>query len=291
MLVIVTVTLAYSQPQQHVINMELKFFLTLSNKLVSVNDLYKAKLGYRAGRPYPVVYKNPRAVKLSNEMRDQMRALIIQPELLDWLKKTKQFTLYLHAVFKTGMNSRDASNIVKLAEDELVKYIKYDLGVDDYDDSLHIKVISEKSVLPKAAHEFLGVCLGDYVQNVRFDSINRPEKIWVSKDQILTFPPLPKRKKKGEKYYEIVGKDDADTLVYVIEDEKDLDRLSTISVIQDVESVNTLRKYNFIYIAVLNNSIPGISEFIDTINKYSYSGIKAECLNSKDEIINWIKSF
>lgn len=273
--------------------MELKFFLTLNNKLVSVNDLYKAKIGYSAGRPYPVIYKNPRAVRLSNEMRDQMRAVTVSVEQLNWLKKTKQFTLYLHAVFKTGVNSRDASNIVKLAEDQLVKYIKDDLGVNDYDDSMHIKVISEKSVLPKATHEFLGVCLSDYVQNIRFDSINRPEKIWVSKDQMISFPPIPKRKKKDMKYYELSSKEDADTLVYVIEDEKDLDRLATINIIQDVDAVSLLRKYNFIYIAVLNRDIPGISDFVSTINEYTtdYSGIKADYLTSKDEIIDWIKSF
>lgn len=273
--------------------MELKFFLTLNNKLVSVNDLYKAKIGYNYGRPYPVIYKNPRAVKLSNEMRDQMRALTISIDQLNWLKSTKQFTLYLHAVFKTGVNSRDASNIVKLAEDQLVKYIKEDLGVEDYDDSMHIKVISEKSVLPKATHEFLGVCLSDYVQNIRFDSVNRPEKIWVNKEQILTYPPIPKRKKKGEKYYELVEKEDADTLVYVIETEEDLNRLNTVNIIQDVEAVNLLRKYNFIYIAVLNSEIPGVSDFVNTINEYTnkYSGIKADYLNSKEEINNWIKSF
>lgn len=273
--------------------MELKFFLTLNNKLVSVNDLYKAKIGYSAGRPYPVIYKNPRAVRLSNEMRDQMRAVTVSVEQLEWLKKTKQFTLYLHAVFKTGVNSRDASNIVKLAEDQLVKYIKDDLGVDDYDDSMHIKVISEKSVLPKATHEFLGVCLSDYVQNIRFDSINRPEKIWVSKSQFLEFPPIPKRKKKNEKYYEIVNKEDADTLVYVIENEDDLNRTSIINIIQDLESVNILRKYNFIYIAILNSNISGISDFIKTVDEYNkqYSGIKSEVISSKDEIINWIKSY
>lgn len=273
--------------------MELKFFLTLNNKLVSVNDLYKAKVGYSAGRPYPVIYKNPKAVRLSTEMRDQMRALTLSADQLNWLKTTKQFTLYLHAVFKTGVNSRDASNIVKLAEDELVKYIKNDLGVEDYDDSMHIKVISEKSVLPKATHEFLGVCLSDYVQNIRFDSVNRPEKIWINKDQIITFPPIPKRRKKDVKYYELVDKDSADTLIYVIENEDDLNRLNTINIIQDVESVNLLRKYNFIYIAILNRDIPGINEFKATIDEYTshYSGIKSEYLNSNNEIENWIKSF
>lgn len=271
--------------------MELKFFLTLNNKLVSVNDLYKAKIGYSAGRPYPVVYKNPRAVSLSNEMRDQMRALTISADQLNWLKTTKQFTLYLHAVFKTGVKSRDASNIVKLAEDELVKYIKNDLGIEDYDDSMHIKVISEKSVLPKATHEFLGVCLSDYVQNIRFDSVNHPEKIWINKDQILTFPPIPKRKKKDVKYYEIVDKDSADTLIYVIKDESDLDRLKVVDMIRDVESVNLLRKYNFIYIAILDHNIPGIDDFKTAIDEYTYSGIKSEYLNSINEIEDWIKSF
>ena len=271
--------------------MELKFFLTLNNKLVSVNDLYKAKIGYSAGRPYPVVYKNPRAVSLSNEMRDQMRALTISVDQLNWLKTTKQFTLYLHAVFKTGVKSRDASNIVKLAEDELVKYIKNDLGIEDYDDSMHIKVISEKSVLPKATHEFLGVCLSDYVQNIRFDSVNYPEKIWINKDQILTFPPIPKRKKKDVKYYEIVDKDSADTLIYVIENESDLDRLKVVDMIRDVESVNLLRKYNFIYIAILDRNIPGIDDFKTAIDEYTYSGIKSEYLNSISEIEDWIKSF
>ena len=267
--------------------MELKFFLTLNNKLVSVNDLYKAKIGYSAGRPYPVIYKNPRAVKLSNEMREQMRAMTISGEQLNWLKSNKQYTLYLHAVFKTGVNSRDASNIVKLAEDQLVKYIKEDLGVEDYDDSLHIKVISEKSVLPKAKHEFLGVCLSDYVQNIRFDSINKPEKIWVNKENIFDLPPVPKRKRKDKTYHEVVDdKNNADTLVYVIENADDLTPDKLINITQDVEAVNLLRKYNFIYIAILDGNLPGAADLANAINEYTkkYSGIRVGYVKDRESI-------
>lgn len=275
--------------------MELKFFLTLNNKLISVNDLYKARIGYNFGRPYPILYKNPKAVKLSEEMREQMRALTptLSKELIDWLRETKQFTLYLHAVFRRGIGSRDASNIVKLAEDQLVKYIKEDLGISDYDDSMHIKVTSEKSILPNSKHEFLGVYLTDYVNSVRFDKIAKPEKIWFNYENIIEFPPLPKRKKKDVTYFQNVPKNEADTLIYVIKSKKDLSWTKIIELMRDVEAINMLRKHDFLYVAILNKDIEGIDEFVNTINEYTtkYSGIKAEYINEIEDVNNFLKSF
>lgn len=276
---------------------ELKFFLTLNNKLVSVNDLYKTRIGYKCGHPYPIVYKNPKAVKLGNEMREQMRALELSPEQRLWLTNNKKFTLYLHAVFKTGMKSRDASNIIKLAEDQLVEYIKNDVGVEDYDDSLHIKVISEKSILPKAKHEFLGVCLSPYVQNVRFDQISKPEKIWINSDTYdLGLPPIPKRRKKAEIYKEIVkDKSEADTLIYIV-NKSTVNSSTLIDIIQDLDLIILARRYTYAFIGIEEDcfSVPEkelLNQYISNAKEYyKYSGIKIEYIKDNSNITNWLNS-
>lgn len=272
--------------------MDLKFFLTLNNKLISVNDLYKAKIGYKYNHPYPILYKNPKAVKLAEEMREQMRALTLTDEQKGWLYNTKQFTLYLSPIFKVGEASRDASNIIKLAEDELVKYIKYDLGIDKYDDALHKKVVVEKAVFPGSKHEFLGVCLSDYTNSVRFDEIERPEKIWINYDKEIEFASIPKRKKKGVVYLEQTEKEDANTLVYLIKSKNDISSTNLMKLIRDADAVCMTRRYKFLYIAILDKNIEGANEFVNFIKEYSqeYSGIKAEFID-KNNIITRLENY
>lgn len=178
---------------------EIKVLITLSDKIISVNDLYKAKVGYKAGRPYPIMYKNDKAKKMEEEIRDQCRAVDFT-EHLGWLRTTKGFDLNIQFIFKTNIGKRDCSNACKCAEDCWVRFVKEDLGIENYDDAKHNRVILSKSIIPKADHEYICLQLTPSTFNTRFDQIEKVEKIFLggtcaeSKWREELQPELQKRK-------------------------------------------------------------------------------------------------
>lgn len=157
-------------------NNELMFVLSLRNKIVSVNDLYKARIGYKGGRPYPVIYKSERAKNLSREIREQLRALDIS-EHKEWLSNTKKINLTIQFVFKTGIGKRDTSNQCKLIEDQIVQFLKHEGGIEEYDDVRHIEVHLYKSIIPKSQEEYVCVRLSPSYFDTRFDRVEEPEKV------------------------------------------------------------------------------------------------------------------
>lgn len=156
---------------------EIKFFLSLRNKIVSVNDLYKAKVGYKGGNPYPIIYRNPKAVKLEQEIKDQLRGIDFNTQA-PWIKETKSFNLLLQFVFKENIGKRDTSNQCKLIEDVIVSYFKEELEYN-YDDSMHTEIHLYKSIIPKATDEYVCVSLSPSKFNTRFDVTEKPERIFL----------------------------------------------------------------------------------------------------------------
>lgn len=157
---------------------ELKFLLTVSEKVVSVNSLYQAGLKYVAGKPRPYIYKNPKAIKLENEIMDQLRALDLS-DYINWLRDTKQFTITISFVIKTNITRRDVQNMDKQIIDIITKYIKEDLGVDKFDDSLFTSVHFYKSVIPKASKEYCCIQIVESTDQIRFDQEDKPKRIFL----------------------------------------------------------------------------------------------------------------
>ena len=112
----------------------LNLVLTVSSKLISVNELYKAKIITKGGRTYPTLYKNPKAVKVSEEIRNQLLSVDFS-KYIKWLSKTKKYFITINFVLKSGISQRDCANFEKIMCDDLVKFIKNDLGITHFDDS------------------------------------------------------------------------------------------------------------------------------------------------------------
>ena len=90
----------------------LNLVLTIGGKIVSVNDLYKAKLTYVKGRPVPSIYKNPKAKKVSEEIYKQLGHVDFSP-WIDWLKSTKNYKISINFIVKSGITRRDTENLGK----------------------------------------------------------------------------------------------------------------------------------------------------------------------------------
>lgn len=157
---------------------EMKILLTIPEKLVSVNDLYKAKIAYKAGRPYPVLYKNPKSVQNGNVIMDQLRALDLKG-YTPWLNKTKKYEILINFILKTGVYRRDVSNLDKDVIDYITSFIKNDLGVDHFDDSEIFHCSFTKSICPGAKKEMICFILRESFMEERIDVIEKPTRLYL----------------------------------------------------------------------------------------------------------------
>lgn len=276
---------------------EIKVLITLKSKFVSVNSLYNCRISYIAGRPRAVMYKNPEANRVEEEVKDQLRAVDFS-EYLDWLKNTKQFELNLKFILKKSASHKDSSNLIKNIEDIWTRFVKNDLGIEGYDDSMHIKVTAEKSYIPDASNEYVLLVLKESKANLRYDIDPKPEKIWISGmelDEITNLlPELPKRLKKREHYLFASDYDGSDTKVYIL----DIQTISSLDIAKIYKDVlmTSFNGYGFVIIGLLgeesdwkdNNLIRWL---LDEINEYktSYNGIRLNYIKTKPEIYELIK--
>lgn len=184
---------------------ELKFFLTVT-KVISVNDLYKAGLKYVGGKPKPYIYKNPKADRMALEITEQLRAIDFS-DYLDWLRNTKQFTITISFVLKSNITRKDVQNLDKSVIDIITKFIKEDLGISKFDDSLFTSVHFYKSIIPKASKEYCCVQIVESKDKLIVDSSEAPKKFFLGgtvagdnwrKDLI------PKLEEKGLEYFDPV---------------------------------------------------------------------------------------
>lgn len=157
---------------------EMKILLTIPEKLVSVNDLYKAKIAYKAGRPYPVLYKNPKSIQNGNVIMDQLRALDLK-KYIPWLSKTKKYEILINFVLKTGVYRRDVSNLDKDVIDYITSFIKNDLGVEHFDDSEIFHCSFTKSICPGAKKEMICFILRESFMEERIDIIEKPSRLYL----------------------------------------------------------------------------------------------------------------
>lgn len=158
---------------------ELRILLTIPEKLVSVNDLYKAKIAYKAGRPYPVLYKNPKAVQNGNVIKDQLRALDLK-KYIPWLNKTKKYEILMNFILKSGVYRRDTANLDKEIIDDITRYIKDDLGIEHFDDSEIFECSFSKSICPGAKKEMVCFILRESFVEERIDVIDKPKRVYLS---------------------------------------------------------------------------------------------------------------
>lgn len=157
---------------------ELKLLVQIKNRFVSVNSLYKSRIIYKGGKPVPSTYKNPKAVQIEREIREQLRDVDFS-DYLEWFRNTPGFKLQIQFVFKRNITNSDTSNYVKSLEDILTRFIKEDLGIENYDDSRHIEVYSVKSIIPKSKHEYACISLSESKFNMRLDKEDKPKRFFL----------------------------------------------------------------------------------------------------------------
>lgn len=278
---------------------QLNFVLATDSKIVSINSLYGAKIGYKAGRPFPQLYRSQAAMRFEREVRDQLLALRLDQEWVEWFKTTKHFSMTVNFILRTGISRRDVSNCDKALIDTITRFIKFDLGCEDFDDSLFSDVHFYKSTIPQGSKEYCCVQITESTHEMRFDIIPKPERLWFWEGSNLRpdLPKVPKRKKKGVSYVEEVEtRDLANTFIYYLEPNTNITP-EFLFKLSEEKTIILRNGTGFLYLGVLGNEEDwkenkSLLSFLDTEFKKAneqYSGIKLEYLpKDVNQSLEWL---
>lgn len=266
---------------------ELNVVIKTKSKIVSINSLYGVKIIYKAGRPIPQMYRSAGAMAFEREIRDQLIALKLGQDWIDFFSNTRSFSMTVNFILRTGISRRDVSNMDKALIDTVTRFIHDDLGVETFDDSLFADVHFYKSLLKSGANEYCCIQIKESTHNLNFSSSPKPDKVWFSSGDIVV--EKPKRKKKDINYIETVtNKEDADTLVYIITPETKIEPSLFIDITKTIDRINYLES-GFVYVVFKDvDDIPGFEDIRAEINKLGTHG-RMEKVNKVEDVLEWMK--
>lgn len=264
---------------------DIRVTIKIRDGFVSVNALYAARISYSGGRPHAQMYKNPKAVAVERVMRDQLRA-IDWTDYMDFLRNTKKFKLLIQLVVKSNVNRKDISNYIKALEDNWTRFVHDDLGIETYDDRLHVEVHAYKSIVPGLEEEIacLQICESNF--NMRFDQMEKPEQVlfhfkgeptWETKEFKKSFKDL------GLKY-QLCTTDkkikDHNTDVYLLDAN---DPCFMEDIIDVMDFMYSHKDSGFCYVGIFGNPK---AEVVEKLNSLGGSNIKTVMLNNYEDIID-----
>lgn len=278
---------------------DIKFFLTLSKeKILSVNELYKAGLRYVGNKAVPYIYKNPKSGIIESEIRNQLLSVDFS-EHLEFLKKCRRLSISISFILRANLMKRDVQNLDKQIIDVITKFIKEDLGISHFDDSLFLDVHFSKSIIPGADNEYIAISITESGHNERFDIIPSPNKVFIEGE---IKPAELKNLKKNSKEYNL-------KLKFYSDEEKRLQCNTEYLIVSPNPSLNLGRTlldiYNkvsnvlksetkFLWIGFTGDEIEWgnieyklIQNFIEELNKdiSGQSKVKIKIINDPSEII------
>lgn len=266
---------------------EINLVITLDKmKLVSVNNMYRAGIIYKGGKPVPYIYKNAEAKKMEAIIDEQLRSIDFT-EHLEWLKDTKQYTVTEQFILKSGIKQRDCANFEKLASDSIVRFFKNDLGLSDFDDAQFSDVHLYKSILPGASREYLCFKITPSMFNTRFDDLKKPEQVLFHFEGEPDFDNKTFRsiiKKELGLKYQLCNTDkkikDHDTDIFFINTEGKNELDLTVGLMDYIYTHRDLG--NFIYYGFYNESD---IRLVEKINSMGYSNLKAGITKKGEEAV------
>lgn len=233
---------------------EIKVVVQIKQRFVSVNALYKARVMYVKGRPIATVYKNSKANEIERDIREQLRAIDFS-EYKDWLRTTPWFKLHIQFIFKKNVTHSDVSNYFKSAEDIFTRFIKEDLGIDNYDDSKHVEISASKSIIPKSKHEYACIYLTESKFNMRLDQIDQPDKFYLGLGDIEWKKEIKKelKSRKLKSYEKPEEEEKCNSHLYFLTPNSQTRTLEVANIINVVWECIT-SEFGFVFIGVMDKS-------------------------------------
>lgn len=161
---------------------EIKAFVTLEKlKIPSVNNIYKAGLLYKNGRPVPYIYKDQNAKHVTEIIHEGLRSITWDETTLDFLRNTPYFDVTEQFILKSGANRRDTANLEKLTSDSIVSFFRDELGITTFDDSKFSSVYLKKNYIPKGQNEYICINIREApIKSLKFElDQDKPGKIYL----------------------------------------------------------------------------------------------------------------
>ena len=252
---------------------EINFTITLNGKIQSINNMYKAGLTYRGGKPTPYIYKSAEVKKMTKSIGESLRALDWTPHI-DWLTETKYFSMTQNYVFKSNLGKRDTGNCEKSITDEIFRYVHDDLGISSFNDNKVSDIHLYKQILPGSNYEYICVSIKPSDFDVRFDHIEVPEKVLLHTD----YPKGLKTMWSSNKIYLDPSKSGYNTDLFLIQD--------PLTPMQCSEIIQSLVKHQERGFCIVVMSDPKIQE---QIFKPFCEGSHGILLPSQEELIPTLK--
>ena len=120
-------------------------FVMGARKILSVNALYNAKMTWVNGRQVATIYKTGEAKQTEAYIREQVERLNV-PVNHPWVNKNTLFKMTIKVVFKSGFQSRDLDNVLKLIQDGIFRGL-------DINDSHVVSIVADKVLFPDISEE------------------------------------------------------------------------------------------------------------------------------------------
>lgn len=233
---------------------ELSFILTISGKIISVNNLYKAGFRYINGKPKPYIYKNPKANEMEREIVEQLRAVDFS-EYKEWLTDTKYFDITISFILKSNVTRKDVFNLDKALIDDITRFIKNDVGISRFDDSLFASSHFYKSIIPKSKHEYACIKITESKSNLRFDQIDQPDKFYLGSEDIEWKKEIKKelKSRKLKSYEKPEEEEKCNSHLYFLTPNSQTKTLEVANIINVVWECIT-SEFGFVFIGVMDKS-------------------------------------
>lgn len=286
-------------------NPEISFVLSTLNKIPSINSIYKAKLSYKFGKPYPSIYKDSSATKITEEINEQLKMIDFE-EKAPWIfDNNTTFNLTLQLILKQSLGKRDLDNTLKVIQDAIFRY----LGLND---SRVVEIHAYKTILPKAPDEKICIRLSASDFETSFSKLTtfkKPQKIFLGgtqsewrgdlepllkKEKISYFNPVVKNWKPEDKLIEDQEKEDSDCHLYYITPEQ-TGFYSFAEIINSSWEAQELDGYMFLGIQDTGwseSQKKSLQAIIDMVSSISSNNpkIRGSFMNDPKELMKFIKN-
>ena len=148
---------------------EISFILSFP-RITSVNESYRAKVSWVAGKPVAQIYK-------SAEVKKEFAAIVEQLKMIDfdveapWIKTAKALDLTFQVTFNANFFKRDLDNTIKTFQDAIFTH----LGLND---SKVVSIHGWKTIMPGAKEELICVKLkeSDFQYNIQGQTNDEPKR-------------------------------------------------------------------------------------------------------------------
>ena len=129
---------------------EISFILSFP-RITSVNESYRAKISWAAGKPVAQIYKSADVKKEFTAITEQLKTVDFDKEA-PWLKTATALDLTFQVTFNANFFKRDLDNTIKTFQDAIFKH----LGLND---SKVVSIHGWKTIMPGAPEELICVKL------------------------------------------------------------------------------------------------------------------------------------